>query len=256
MVHILVCRLLDASVNFSRRPGSPWCAGCKAPPAARRHPDLGKGRRRNRRMAGDDGLNAHKRQPGDIPVVDKLLAAGAVLHAQTKRHRSSVSFRWTWSPAFGRHPQSLEAAITVGSIYPGAPTGLPSVDHATRDCSARAHIPIPPIFIVPAVILLRGASPLEIGINDCHGRPPQVLWNMAARHEPRLHAILNDRHKFFRECGQCPFLRAACEQGVFGDGVERAGTAFTDQEKREVAVEAFAVRLAGCKFHRLGLPRR
>jgi hypothetical protein len=32
MVH-LVCRLLDASVNFSRRPGSPWCPGCKAPPA-------------------------------------------------------------------------------------------------------------------------------------------------------------------------------------------------------------------------------
>src|SRR5271168_3181551 len=43
-------------------------------------------------MAGDGELNAHKRQPGDIPVVDKLLAAGAVLRAQTKRHRSSVSF--------------------------------------------------------------------------------------------------------------------------------------------------------------------
>jgi hypothetical protein len=56
-------------------------------------------------MAGDGELNARKRQPGDIPVVDKLLAAGAVLHAQTKRHRSTVSFRWTWSPAFGRlHP--------------------------------------------------------------------------------------------------------------------------------------------------------
>jgi hypothetical protein len=37
MVHtgvlVLVCRLLDASVNFSRRPGSSWCVGCKALPA-------------------------------------------------------------------------------------------------------------------------------------------------------------------------------------------------------------------------------
>jgi hypothetical protein len=30
--------------------------------------------KRHRRMAGDGELNAHKRQPGDIPVVDKLLA--------------------------------------------------------------------------------------------------------------------------------------------------------------------------------------
>jgi hypothetical protein len=64
MVHILVCRLLDASVNFSRRPGSPWCADAGRRPRARRHPDLGKGRRRHRRMAGDGGLCAHKRQPG------------------------------------------------------------------------------------------------------------------------------------------------------------------------------------------------
>jgi hypothetical protein len=74
-------------------------------------------------MAGDGELNAHKRQPGDIPVVDKLLAAGAVLHAQTKRHRSSVSFRWTWSPAFGRHPESLESADHLGELaasYPRA----------------------------------------------------------------------------------------------------------------------------------------
>jgi hypothetical protein len=65
-------------------------------------------------MAGDGELNAHKRQPGDIPVVDKLLAAGAVLRAQTKGHRSTVSFRWTWSPAFGRHPESLESADHLG----------------------------------------------------------------------------------------------------------------------------------------------
>jgi hypothetical protein len=30
------------------------------------------------------------------------------------------------NPSAGRHPQSLESAITVDSIYPGAPTGLPS----------------------------------------------------------------------------------------------------------------------------------
>jgi hypothetical protein len=60
-----------------------WCAGCSTPAStsrgapgvrggldarrrsrARRHPDLGKVRRRHRRMAGDGGLNARKRQPG------------------------------------------------------------------------------------------------------------------------------------------------------------------------------------------------
>jgi hypothetical protein len=75
-------------------------------------------------MAADGGLNAHKRQPGDIPVVDKLLAASAVLHAQTKRHRSSVSFPldlesglWA-SPAI---PGICDHRGQIGGIYPRAP---------------------------------------------------------------------------------------------------------------------------------------
>jgi hypothetical protein len=87
-----------------------------------------KGRRRHRRMARDGGLNAHKRQPGDIPVVEKLLAAGAVLHAQAKRHRSSVSFRWTCSPAFGRHPESLESADHLGELAASYPRAARSAE--------------------------------------------------------------------------------------------------------------------------------
>jgi hypothetical protein len=49
-------------------------------------------------------------------VVDKLLAAGAVLLPQPAPKFCFIS----------AGPQSLESAITVGSIYPGAPTGLPS----------------------------------------------------------------------------------------------------------------------------------
>jgi hypothetical protein len=79
-------------------------------------------------VAGDGELNAHKRQPGDIPVVDKLLVAGAVLHAQTKRHRSSVSFRWTWSPAFGRHPESLESADHLGELAASYPRAARSAE--------------------------------------------------------------------------------------------------------------------------------
>jgi hypothetical protein len=89
-------------------------------------------------MAGDGELNAHKRQPGDIPVVDKLLAAGAVLHAQTKRHRSTVSFRWTWSPAFGRHPESLESADPLGKLAASILARRPisrAIDPATKDCN-------------------------------------------------------------------------------------------------------------------------
>jgi hypothetical protein len=101
---------------------------------------------------------------------------------------------------------------------------------------------------------------------DYHGaikarlRPPQILWNVAVRHEKFFHAILDDRHKLFCERGQCPFLRAAGEQRVFGEGVVRATAAFTDEEVREGSVEAFAIGFARCKFRllprRLGLNRR
>jgi hypothetical protein len=137
-----------------------WCAGCSTPAStsrgapgvrgaldARRRPPLegisiSVKNERHRRMAGDDELNAHKRQPGDIRAVDKLLAAGAVLHAQTKRHRSSVSFRWTWSPAFGRHPESLESADHLGKLAASILARRPisrAIDPATKDCNARAQ---------------------------------------------------------------------------------------------------------------------
>jgi hypothetical protein len=71
-------------------------------------------------------------------VVDKLLAAGAVLHAQTKRHRSTVSFRWTWSPAFGRHPVPLESADHLGKLAASILARRPisrAIDPATIDCN-------------------------------------------------------------------------------------------------------------------------
>jgi hypothetical protein len=66
--------------------------------------------------------------------------------------------RWTWSPALGltRNPRNLR--ITVGKLAASILAPRPSsraVDHATKDCNARAQIRIPVISVVPASILLR-----------------------------------------------------------------------------------------------------
>jgi hypothetical protein len=97
-------------------------------------------------MAGDGELNAHKRQPGDIPVVDKLLAAGA------------VSFRWTWSPAFGRHPESLESADHLGKLAASILARRPisrAIDPATKDCNGWCADPISSYYIVIFYLCLR-----------------------------------------------------------------------------------------------------
>jgi hypothetical protein len=51
---------------------------------------------------------------------DAFERAGGALqpaYAQTKRHRSSVSFRWTWSPAFGRHPLTDHTDLNGVAVF-------------------------------------------------------------------------------------------------------------------------------------------
>jgi Asp-tRNA(Asn)/Glu-tRNA(Gln) amidotransferase A subunit family amidase len=61
-------------------------------------------------MAGDGGLSAHEKQPAieNTPMVDKLLAAGAILHAQTAAPELCF-IPPTWSRLCGvtRKPWSL-----------------------------------------------------------------------------------------------------------------------------------------------------
>jgi hypothetical protein len=102
-------------------------------------------------MADDGGLNAHKTtERENIPVVDKLLAAGAVLHARP--NGTGVPFHSAGPGAqllgVTRNPRNCYHRGQIGPIYPRAPSDQPS----------DARIRIPPISIVPDVILLRGCS--------------------------------------------------------------------------------------------------
>ena len=152
MVHILVCLLLDASVNFSRAPGVRGALDAGRRSRARRHPDLGKGRRRHRRMAGDGGLSAHKRQPGagTSRRSTSCWRRAPCCTAQTKRHRSSVSFRWTWSPAFGRHriPEICGSPGRIGRILSARRPISRAIDPATKDCNGCALVRLPCYYIV------------------------------------------------------------------------------------------------------------
>jgi hypothetical protein len=108
----------DSALAAAREFEVRWMLGRR--PRAQRQPDLDEGRRRHRRTAGEGGLSAHKGQPGDRehPAVDKLLAAGAVLRAQT----TAPEFYFiplSWSRLWGvtRNPWNLR--ITVGG-YSGS----------------------------------------------------------------------------------------------------------------------------------------
>src|SRR5271166_740327 len=86
----------------------------------------------------DGGRNAHKRQPGDIPVVDKLLVAGAVLHAQTKRPGVLFHSAGPGARPLGvtRNPWNLRITWAIGRIYPRAPPDQRNDRSTTQDCSA------------------------------------------------------------------------------------------------------------------------
>jgi hypothetical protein len=91
-----------------------------------------------------------------------------VLHAQTKRHRSSVSFRWTWSPAFGRHPESADHLGELAASYPRAARSAERLIPQLKIAMVGALVRLPCYYIVIFYLCLNKLPEARNGFFEIH----------------------------------------------------------------------------------------